>query len=291
MAHSQKSLRDHARNRSQPNIDNKVISQQLEELVKPCVYNQLAYYRSLGMRERILSLPLMLAAVLTLVWRQVPSARELNRMLARENLLWVKATKVSQQALSQRLLTFPAVMLERVLRELLILLNQRWHQRKQRPLPLSVAHANQHFEQLWIVDTSTLEALFRKLKSLETDLYSWRWRIEETFLLLKRLLGLSYLWTGSINGIKLQLWSNWLFYVILVDLSDGLAEYLSLPLENISVEMVFRGIYHFTQALNQGVATNLIEYLTAPENLDLGIVKSLRPKRAKSPLDLSPFPS
>lgn len=35
--------------------------------------------------------------MLTLVWRQVPRVRELNRMLARENLLWVKATKVSQQ--------------------------------------------------------------------------------------------------------------------------------------------------------------------------------------------------
>lgn len=71
-------------------IDNKVISQQLEDLVKPCVYNQQAYYRSLGMRERILNLPLMVAAVLTLVWRQVPSCRELNRMLARENLLWAQ---------------------------------------------------------------------------------------------------------------------------------------------------------------------------------------------------------
>ena len=29
------------------------------------------------------------------------------------------------------------------------------------------------------------------------DLYSRRWRIEESFLLLKRLLGLSYLWTGE----------------------------------------------------------------------------------------------
>ena len=169
MAHSQKSIRDHARNRSHPNVDNKVIAQQLEDLVKPCVYNQLAYYRSLGMRERILSLPLMLAAVLTLVWRQVPSARELNRMLARENLLWAKVTKVSQQALSQRLLTFPAEMFERVLSELLVTLNQRWHQRKKRPLPLSVAYAHRNFQQLWIVDASTLEALFRKLKSLETS--------------------------------------------------------------------------------------------------------------------------
>ena len=55
--------------------------------------------------------------------------------------------------------------------------------------------------------------------------------------------------------------------------------------------MVFRGIYHFTQALNQGSATDIIAYLTASENQDLGIVKSPRPKRAKPPLDLSPSPA
>ncbi|WP_156113939.1 hypothetical protein [Myxosarcina sp. GI1] len=55
--------------------------------------------------------------------------------------------------------------------------------------------------------------------------------------------------------------------------------------------MVFRGIYHFTQALNQGNVTNIVAYLTAPENRDLGIVKSPRPKRAMPPLDLSPNPS
>ena len=77
MAHSQKSIRDHARNKTHPNLDNRVISQQIEDLVKPCVYQQLAHYRCLGMRARILSLPLMLAAILTLVWRQVPSVREL----------------------------------------------------------------------------------------------------------------------------------------------------------------------------------------------------------------------
>lgn len=434
MAHSQKSIRDHARVRSQPNIDNQVIAKQLEDLVKPCVYEQLAYYRSLGMRERILSLPLMLAAVLTLVWRQVPSARELNRMLARENLLWAKVTKVSQQALSQRLLTFPESMFEKVLTELLVPLNQRWQARQKRTRPLSMRHASQHFARFWIVDASTLEALFRKLKSLETsklgqlggricavidletrlpiqtmfdshpyahesnfvpqlleiipsqtlllldrgfwnfrffeqliaiqsdfitrlkgkaqyksvsilsqskthrdqlirlgtgyqgnpilelrlveigvgssryryltsvldpvvlppyvvaDLYSRRWRIEETFLLLKRLLGLSYLWTGSINGIKLQLWATWLFYVVLIDLADEVADELALPFESISVEMVFRGIYHFTQAVHRGVADNLVAYLTARENQDLGVVKTPRPKRQKPPLDLSPFP-
>lgn len=111
----------------------------------------------------------MLAAVLTLVWRQVPSARELNRMLAREDLLWAKAVKVSQQALSERLLTFPADLFERVVSDLLVSLNQRWQQRQRRPLALSMARANRHFERMWIVDASTLEALFGKLKSLETS--------------------------------------------------------------------------------------------------------------------------
>ena len=43
------------------------------------------------------------------------------------------------------------------------------------------------------------------------DLYRRRWRIEEAFNTVKRLLGLSYLWTGSINGVKLQVWATWLF--------------------------------------------------------------------------------
>jgi hypothetical protein len=89
----------------------------------------------------------------------------------------------------------------------------------------------------------------------------------------------------------LQLWATWLFYVVLIDLADEVADELVEPFESISVEMVFRGIYHFTQALNQGFATNLFVYLTMPENRDLGIIKPPRPKRAKPTLDLSPFPS
>ena len=56
------------------------------------------------------------------------------------------------------------------------------------------------------------------------DLYGRRWKIEEAFLVVKRLLGLSYLWTGSLNGIKLQIWVTWLMYAVLVDLSDAVAE-------------------------------------------------------------------
>ena len=49
------------------------------------------------------------------------------------------------------------------------------------------------------------------------DLYQRRWRIEDAFCTVKRLLNLSYLWTGSLNGINLQIWATWLFYAVLVD--------------------------------------------------------------------------
>jgi hypothetical protein len=65
------------------------------------------------------------------------------------------------------------------------------------------------------------------------DLYQRRWRIEEAFNTVKRLLGLSYLWAGSLNGIQLQIWGTWLFYAVLVDLGDAVAEELSLPFDRI----------------------------------------------------------
>ncbi|TAE54607.1 MAG: hypothetical protein EAZ88_08675 [Oscillatoriales cyanobacterium] len=35
------------------------------------------------------------------------------------------------------------------------------------------------------------------------DLYQRRWRIEDIFCTVKRLLNLSYLWTGLLNGIQI----------------------------------------------------------------------------------------
>ena len=110
----------------------------------------------------------MMAAVLTLLWRQVPSVHELTRVLAREDLLWCRAVKVSQQALSQRFWEFPAEPFERVFQDLLPVMASRWQARQHRPLPKSVEQALSSFERIWIADGSTLEALFRKLKSLES---------------------------------------------------------------------------------------------------------------------------
>ncbi|QSJ14132.1 hypothetical protein JYQ62_19510 [Nostoc sp. UHCC 0702] len=110
---------------------------------------------------------MMVAAVLTLLWRQVPGVQELTKLLAREDVLWCRATQVAQQSLSQRFLVFPAELFERVFKDLLPQLQINWQQRLKRPLPDSIKFALNNFERIWIADGSTLEALFRKLKSLE----------------------------------------------------------------------------------------------------------------------------
>ena len=120
------------------------------------------------------------------------------------------------------------------------------------------------------------------------DLYRRRWRIEEAFQTVKRLLDLSYLWTGSINGIQLQIWATWLFYAILVDLGDAVADQLGLPFDRISLEMLYRGFYHFSRAYNKGLATDPVSYFADPANQNLAVVKRLR--KPVSRLDLSPFP-
>lgn len=100
---------------------------------------------------------------------------------------------------------------------------------------------------------------------------------------------MSYLCTGSVNGIKLQVWATWLFYAVLVDLVDAVADELSLPFDRISFEMIYRGLYHFSVAYDKGKADDPIKYFAASENQDLGVVKSLRKPVYK--LDLSPFPA
>ncbi len=121
------------------------------------------------------------------------------------------------------------------------------------------------------------------------DLYRRRWRIEEAFNILKRVLNLSYLWTGSTNGIKLQLWATWLFYAVLLDLGDAVADALKVPIERISLEMLLRGLYHFSRAYAKGLASDIVAYFAAPENQDLGVVKAVRKPILR--LDLSPHPS
>lgn len=409
------------------------IEARLKELIGPAIYAQMDAYRAMGLRHRILTLPVMVAFVLSLIWRQMGSVSEAVRGLETEGILWVEAFKVSQQAVSQRLAAFPPILFYQVLRDVLPVMQTRWLAR-QRPVPPVVAWARQQFSAVLVLDGSTLDALLKKVGLLRvpddkplagrmaallelgsrlprqiwfeadsqahdqrfweraltevaagallimdagflnfpifdqlTDqgrfwltrarsntacqeqtvlvktaavhdrivrlgqpkkrakqpvrlvevlyrgqwyryltnvldpavlsteqvvaLYAQRWRIEEAFLVVKRLLGLAYLWVGALNGIQTQVWATWLLYAVLVDLTDDLANTVQQPFAAVSLEMVFRGLYHFTQAFHRGQATDPVTYLAANAKR-LGLIKR-KPKPPKEPffpLTASPNP-
>ena len=413
---------DHARRTHVPAPNDAEIEHRLTTLVKPAVYAELDYYRQLGHRNRLLGLPVMVALVLALIWRRVPGVCTLQRMFARERILWAQPTTVSQPALSERFLTFPAVLFERVLYRVLARLPTRQAART-RPLPTDLAAIQTRFEHCYALDGTTLEALFRKLQTLRdhptaplaghlgvavdllsklpaklwwaddpasndkalapgivawlaTDtlvvfdlgyfafwlfdaltaaqtwfvtrmrekasytvqqvlvkrpqvrdqiihlgiykgngqcqhplrlvevfvngrwqryltnvldpqrlsvvevvaLYDARWSVETTFLLVKRLLDLAYLWVGSLNGVKVQVFATFLFYAILIDLCDDVADQLELRLEQISVEMVYRGLYHYVTAVDQQLFIGDAPTYLAREAWGLGIIKRQRPR-------------
>lgn len=432
------------RPRGAPGPSDEAIEARLAEVVGPATYAVAEQYRRYGLRWRVLTLPVMVALLVALIWRQVPSVRTLARMLARESLLWAVPRRVSQQALSQRLRCLPAELLGEVFHETLPALAARAAARA-RPRPPAVARALARFGRVWVVDGTTLEHVFRKVGLLRdapatgtppsggkcvavlalashlpvriwvgdaptandkrwlpalrdllavppdddatpgeltrgllvldagyyafaffdwltehgvgfltrakadaafevervlhtsptardrivrlgtyrsnpcrhpvrlvevrvgttwrtyltnvldpdalslpdvVDLYSRRWDVETAFLLVKRLLGLSYLWTGAHNGIAMQVWATWLLYAVLVDLADDVADTLGVPLERVSLEMVFRGLYFFCLAAARGEADDPVAYLAAQP--DLGILKPPRPKRERERLDALP---
>lgn len=386
----------------------------LDQLVTPIVYSQCESYQAMGLRQRILTLPVMVAFVLSLIWRQVGSVTEAVRELNKRGILWARPTIVSQQAVSERLRVFPPELFRRVLLDVLAKMKANW-QTRQRPLNAVMEHVLAHFSVVWILDGSTLDALLRKVGLLregegtvlagrlgcllnaasllpeevwyEEDsqahdqnfweraaaklpkgglllfdlgfinytwfdalsqevryfvtrcksnavyqvdqvlhtsarlhdqliwlgspqkrcqyrmrlveiefkgrwfryltnvldpqllsaadvaaLYQQRWRIEDAFNAAKRLLGLAYFYVGSINGVQVQVWATWLLYVVLVDLTDQIAEVLDRPFEDISMEMVFKGLYHFVQEKKLGRATDPVSFL-AQEAKFYGIIK------------------
>jgi hypothetical protein len=414
--------RDHARPRTPPAPTTDALDAYLTDLIQPAVFAQTDAYRRLGLRERVLALPAMVAIVLTIIWRQVPAVSDAIRLLAKEGVLWTPAIRVSQQALSQRLRSLPESLFAGIWATLAPTLQVRATIRT-RPLPPVIARVQRHYPRIWAIDGSTLEELFKKVGLLRpahgtvlggtleavldlatklpvhlwlerdpvgndlrfldrvkailtpgtlvvmdaaywafpffdwltahgcgfvirartvraeevvrvlhesaavrdrivrlglyrsnpcthlvrvvevkvgttwrpyltnvldpavlpvadvVDLYGRRWKIEEAFLVTKRLLGLSYLWSGAYNGIALQVWATWLLYAVLVDLSDAIAEELGLPLDAMSLEMTYRGLYHFTSAFHRGEATDPVAYLAAQD--DLGLVKRRRKYRER----------
>ena len=94
-------------------------------------------------------------------------------------------------------------------------------------------------------------------------------------------MGLAYFHTASLNGLQIQLWATWLLYALLVDLTDAVAEALHRPFKEVSLEMVFRGLYHFSQARHKGRASDPVEYFVRKAK-DLALIKQKRPKRRLS---------
>lgn len=70
-----------------------------------------------------------------------------------------EASPTEPPSLSERFLTFPAAIFERVFKDLLPQLQQNWRQRSNRPLPDSIKFALKYFERIWVADGSTLEAM------------------------------------------------------------------------------------------------------------------------------------
>ena len=56
---------DHVQRHNTPSPNNEAIANQLGALLTPAIFAQQGYYRQLGLRARILNLPLMVAVVLT----------------------------------------------------------------------------------------------------------------------------------------------------------------------------------------------------------------------------------
>ena len=79
-----------------------------------------------------------------------------------EGLLWSAPIQVSQQALSERLRTFPAALFRGILLDVLPVMQARWSERS-RPLPAEIEWALSHYIQVVAADGSTLDALVRRV--------------------------------------------------------------------------------------------------------------------------------
>ena len=119
--------------------------------------------RLIRMRQRILTLPVIVAIVVSLVWRRMPAVAEVQKVLAREGLLWVPLYG-SVPALTKRLDVLPAAVMGQLCAEVCARL------RAQGPRPClhpGWAPVRAQFPLLAIVDGSTLEALRQKTQVLQ----------------------------------------------------------------------------------------------------------------------------
>lgn len=174
MAHKHTKPRPHAefRHRSQiplPAVED--VEQQLTDMLSPSLLapRQLERrdprqpQRVIRMRQRLLTLPVMVAIVVSLVWRRFPAVAEVQKVLAQEGLLWVVPLRVSPQAIIKRLDVLPAA----VMGQLFVEVCGRLQAQAPPPLPHPRwAPVREYFPLIALVDGSTLEALRKKTEVL-----------------------------------------------------------------------------------------------------------------------------
>ena len=68
------------------------VAQRLTELIHPATLSQLDYHPHLGLRQQVLTLPVMVALVIGMIWREIGSACELARVLRAEGSWWTSPT-------------------------------------------------------------------------------------------------------------------------------------------------------------------------------------------------------
>jgi hypothetical protein len=112
--------------------------------------------RRMRMRQRLLTLPVIVASIVRLVWRRVPSVAEVQRVLARDGLWWVSPLRVRPQARTKRLAVLPAAVLGPLFAEVWVRLQAQPPPRLPHPRGAPV---RAHFPRLAMVDGSTREAL------------------------------------------------------------------------------------------------------------------------------------
>jgi hypothetical protein len=133
----------------------------LTELSHPATVRWVSYYHQVGLRERLLPLPVRVAFVLRRMWRQFSGVSALVRLVRTATLLWVPPRRtLSPQALDQRWRTLPAELLLRRLRDLLPVFQARW-QTRQRPVPAVSAGARTPYTRRLLCDGSTRDARLR----------------------------------------------------------------------------------------------------------------------------------
>ena len=142
------------------------IEARLFELLTPGTFANLKGVKNKerSLRSRVLTLPVMAAIVLSLVYRQVQHLTDVLRMLETEGLIWVESMSVSRQALSQRLNSLPAHLFAQLFEQVVERMAMNIATSTVRPEWAGVA---KQFGAVWIADASTLEALKKHFGQLQ----------------------------------------------------------------------------------------------------------------------------